>query len=73
MAEQEFYYTDEKNLQKEQSKLKLSFSYQANTSHNFMFPSVCMYVCMFEVDPNHNTQIKNPTRRGSADRMLIPK
>ena len=38
MAEQEFYYTDEKNLQKEQSKLKLfkkaiQFSYQANTSH----------------------------------------
>ena len=38
MAEQEFYHTDEKNLQKEQSKLKLfkkaiQFPYQANTSH----------------------------------------
>ena len=45
MAEQEFYYTDEKNLQKEQSKSKL-FNFRIKPTHliNFMFPTVCMYV-----------------------------
>lgn len=47
MAEQEFYYTDEKSLQKEQSILK-SYSIFVSSQHidsiNFMFPFVCMHV-----------------------------